>query len=135
MKAIISWLSKGNLSRTVLLQLRYIVTSFLVVLTFFVSTAFDISGNQLQAQAEPITPEATKYKVDNTANQLRNDTENVKRDAQNATKDLASDTKQAAKNVKENTQNTGKNLIENIREKLNLDEPIDPGTKQAFKQI
>lgn len=135
MKAMISRLRKGNLLRIILLQLRYTVASSLVVLTFFVSTSFDISGNQLQAQAEPVTPEATEYKVDTTANQLRNDAENVKQDAKNAATDLASDTKQAAKNAKENTQDIGNNLIENVREKLNLDEPIDPGTKQAFKQI
>jgi len=37
---------------------------FLVVLTFLVSTAFDVHGNQLQAQAELVTPEATSYRAD-----------------------------------------------------------------------
>jgi len=40
------------------MRLRQIVTIFLVVLTFLVSTAL-MYGNQLQAQAELVTPEAT----------------------------------------------------------------------------
>lgn len=124
---VISWLQS--------IRLRQILTVFLVVLTFVVSTAFDKYGNELQAQAEPVTPEATGYQVDRANSQLRSDAENVKENAQNSAKDLARDTKQAAKNAKDSTQDTGKNLFQNIKEKLNLDEPIDPGTKQAFEQL
>lgn len=123
MNRVISWLQS--------IRLRQILTGFLVVLTFFVSTAFDKYGNELQAQAEPVTPEATEYKIDRAGSQLRSDAENVKENAQSAAKD----TKQAAKNAKESTQDAGNNLFQNIREKLNLDEPIDPGTKQAFEQL
>lgn len=123
MNRVISWLQS--------IRLRQILTVFLVVLTFFVSTAFDKYGNELQAQAEPVTPEATDYKIDRAGSQLHSDAEN----AQNAAKDLARDTKQATKNAKDSTQDAGNNLFQNIREKLNLDEPIDPGTKQAFEQL
>lgn len=127
MNRVISWLQS--------IKLRQIVTVFLVILTFFVSTAFDKYGNELQAQAETVTPEATKYQVDRAGSQLRSDAENVKENAQSAAKDLARDTKQATKNAKESTKETGNNLFDTIREKLNLDEPIDPGTKQAAEQL
>jgi len=116
MNRVISWLQS--------IRLRQIITVFLVGLTFFISTAFDKYGNELQAQAEPVTPEATNYKLDKTDTQLRINAENVKEKAQDT-----------AKNAKESTQDAGKNLFQNIREKLNLDEPIDPGTKQVIKQI
>ena len=120
MNRVISWLQS--------IRLRQILTFFLVVLTFVVSTAFDKYGNELQAQAEPVTPEATEYKIDHAGSQLRTD-------AENAAKDLARNTKQSAKDAKDSTQDAGNNLFQNIREKLNLDEPIDPGTKQAFEQL
>ena len=123
MNRVISWLQS--------IKLRQILTVFLVVLTFFVSTAFDKYGNELQAQAEAVTPEATRYQVDRAGSQLRSDAEN----AQDVAKDLARDTKQATKNAKESTKETGNNIFDTIREKLNLDEPIDPGTKQAGEQL
>lgn len=110
------------------IRLRQVVTSFLVVLTFLVGTTFDVHGNQLQAQAEPVTPEAVKYDVDRTSDQLGYET-------QKAAKNLKDDAKQASRNAVDNTQESGKNILDNIREKLNLDEPIDPGTKQAGKQL
>jgi len=96
MNQVISWLQS--------VRLRRVLTAFLVALTFIVGTTFDHYGNELQAQAEPVTPEAVDYKVDRT-------------------------------DTKKNLQDKDKNLLENIREKLNLDEPIDPGTKQTFEQI
>jgi ABC-type transport system involved in cytochrome bd biosynthesis fused ATPase/permease subunit len=124
MNRIISWLQS--------IRLCQLVTVFLVGLTFVISTAFDRYGNELQAQAEPVTPEANKYQVDRTSSQIRLDAGNVKEKAQEQAKDLAEDTKQATKNAKENTQDAGKNLVQNIREKLNLDEPID-APKESLK--
>ena len=116
------------------IRLRQIVTVFLVVLTFLVSTAFDINGHQLQAQAEPVTPEATEYKVNDPAS-LESRAERVKEDAQKSAKLLEKEGIEVKNRAAESTQGTGKNLFDNIREKLNLDEPIDPGTKQAAEQI
>lgn len=135
MKRVISWLQS--------IQLRHIITGFLVVLTFFISTAFDIYGNELQAQAEPVTPEATNYQVD-SADSIAS--HRVKENVQDAAEDLARDTKRASRNAVENTQDAGNNLIEtlkqniesaadNVREKLNLDEPIDPGAKEVLDTI
>lgn len=39
-------------------------------------------------------------------------------------------------NIKNRAAETkGKNLFENVKDKLNLDEPIDPGTKKAGEQL
>lgn len=110
MNRVISWLQS--------IKVRQILTVFLVVLTFFVGTAFDKYGNELQAQAETVTPEATEYHVGPAGAQ-----------------DVVRDAKQATKNAQESTKETGNNLFDTIREKLNLDEPIDPGTKQAAEQL
>lgn len=84
------------------IRLRQIITVFLVGITVFVIQAFG-STNVLQAQAETVTPEASSYQVDRTA-----------------TKAVKSDNGLVEK-IKE--------TAETVREKLNLDEPIDPGTK------
>jgi hypothetical protein len=84
------------------LSLRKILTVFLVGVTFFVIQAFGFS-NASPALAEAVTPEATSYQVD------RVETKNIKKD-----NGLIEKVKEAA---------------DNVREKLNLDEPIDPGTK------
>jgi len=127
MNRVISWPQS--------IRLRQIVTVFLVGLTFVISIAFDQYGNELQAQAEPVTPEANRYQVDRTDSQIRLDAGNVKEKAQDKAKNLVEDTKQTTKNAKENTRDAGKNLVQNIREKLNLDESIDPETKQTFEQL
>lgn len=112
-------------------RMRQILTSFLVVLTFLVSTAFDIHGNQLQAQAEPVTPEAAEYNVDGAETKA----ERIKENAEKSAKLLADEGKQVRNRAAESEQDSGKNIFDTIREKLNLDEPIDPGTKQAAEQL
>lgn len=124
---VISWLQS--------VKLRQILTSFLVVLTFLVSTAFDIHGNQLQAQAEPVTPEATVYEVDGAKSQPETKAERIKEDAEKSEKLLADEGKQVRNRAAESAQDKGKNLFEIVREKLNLDEPIDPGTKEAAEEL
>ena len=84
------------------LSLRKILTVFLVGVTFFVIQAVGFS-NASPALAEAVTPEATSYQVE------RVETKNIKSD-----NGLIEKVKEAA---------------DNVREKLNLDEPIDPGTK------
>ena len=124
---VISWLQS--------VKLRQILTSFLVVLTFLVSTAFDIHGNQLQAQAEPVTPEATAYEVDGAKSKAEIKAERIKEDAEKSAKLLADEGKQVKNRAAESAQDKGKNLFDTIREKLNLDEPIDPGTKEAAEEL
>lgn len=93
--------------------LRVVLTTVLVASTLFLS-AFFSSGNSFQAHAEALTPEASSYQV-------------------------GGDVDDKAQNIGEDAANTTKNKIEgaadNIREKLNLDQPIYPGTKKVIKQV
>lgn len=95
-------------------RLRQIFTVFLIGLTFWSIQAFGYS-NQLQAQAKPLTPEASAYQVDNTntsdTGALRNN-----------------------KQVETGQQNL-KDTADNVREKLNLDQPIYPGTKEVLNDV
>jgi hypothetical protein len=116
-------------------SLRRIITIFLVVLAFFVSTAFDQHGNQLQAQAEPVTPEATGYQVDSDNNQARIKAERIKDNAEKSAKLLEEEGIKVTNRAAESAKDPNKNIIDSVREKLNLDEPIDPGTKQAARQL
>ncbi len=127
MNQVISWLQS--------VRLRQICTVFLVSITFLVSTAFDIHGNQLQAQAEPVTPEATNYKVDKTTNQAEIKAERIKENTEKSAKLLADEGKQVTNRAAESAKDPNKNIFEAVKEKLNLDEPIDPGTKKAVRQL
>lgn len=116
------------------IRLRQTVTVFLVVLSLLVGTV-DIHGHQLQAQAEPVTPEATSYKVEDAKTEAQVKGERIKENAEKSAKLLAEEGKQVKDRAAESAQESGKNLFDNIREKLNLDEPVDPGTKQAVEQV
>ena len=73
-----------------------------------------------QALAEAVTPEASSYQVDKTAQEVRVGAESAKNKAKNA------------------VQNTGeavKKNSEEVKEKLNLDEPVPSDTKKFFRQI
>jgi predicted PurR-regulated permease PerM len=105
------------ISRLQSVLLRVILTSFLVVSAFFLS-AFLGYGNSVQAQADPLTPEATSYQVDQT------DAETFKDQAQDQGNGLI-----------KNTQNKLESAADNIREKLNLDQPIYPGTKEFLNDV
>jgi len=117
------------------IRLRQIVTVFLVVLTFLVSTAFDIHGNYLQAQAESVTPEATDYSTNKSVVSNRTKAERIQEDAEKSARLLKAEGIKVTNRAAESAQDPNKNLFESIKEKLNLDEPIDPGTKQAGNQL
>ena len=123
MKRVTSWLQS--------IKIKRIITVFLVGLTFLVGSAFDIHGNQLQAQAEAVTPEATQYKVEGKSDgEVKVD--RIKDNAEKSAKLLQDE----GLNIKNRAaEGKGKNIFENIKEKLNLDEPIDPGTKKAGEQL
>jgi len=120
------------ISRLQSIKLKQIITVFLVGLTFLISSAFDIHGNQLQAQAEPVTPEATQYKVDGNESEAEIKADRIKDNAEKSAKLL----KDEGINIKNRAAEAkGKNIFESVKEKLNLDEPIDPGTKKAGEQL
>lgn len=123
MKQVITWLQS--------IKIRQIITVFMVVTAILFSTV-DMYGNQLQAQAEPITPEATEYNAHGVKNNAEIKAERIKEDAEKSAK-LLSDEGIQVKNRAAQTE--GKNIFETVKEKLNLDEPIDPGTKMAGEQL
>ena len=89
MNKVISWLRS--------VQLRQIVTVFLIGLTFLFSTAFDINGNSLQARAEAVTPEAKEYKVQDNERELSKRAERIQEDAEKSAKLLQAEGKQVKK--------------------------------------
>jgi len=123
MKQVITWLQS--------IKIRQIVTVFMVVTAILFSTV-DMYGNQLQAQAEPITPEATEYNAHGVKNNAEIKAERIKEDAEKSAKLLADEGIQVKNRA---AQTEGKNIFETVKEKLNLDEPIDPGTKMAGEQL
>lgn len=81
---------------------RRLAIVFLVGLTF---VGLHFGSVASPAQAETVTPEANSYQAQPTKN---------------------------TENLGKKTKNSLKEAAENVREKLNLDEPIDPGTKQVL---
>lgn len=106
--------------------LRRVITVFLVVLAIFVS--IDLTVNQLQAKAEPVTPEAVEY-------QNRTNAEKIQENAEKSANLLKEEGIKVTNRAAESAKDPDKNLLDSIREKLNLDEPIDPGTKKFGEQI
>lgn len=92
-------------SRLVTICLRVGII-FAVGIALIFSSELEFSGNKMQAIATPLTPEAKSYEVARPAPQQTSDTE---KDA--------------------------KGVLENIREKLNLDQPIAPSTKNFIKSV
>lgn len=117
------------------IRLRQIVTVFLVVLAFLVSTAFDIRGNDLQAWAEPVTPEATSYNTTKGEVPNRMKAERIEENAEKSAKLLEKEGIKVTNRAAEAAKDPNKNIFESIKEKLNLDEPIDPGTKEFVEEI
>jgi flagellar motor protein MotB len=128
MTRIISWLQ--NVFVRVFLTLALVVTSMLLSATFS-------NDSSLQAQAEPLTPEATQYEVNSQDSPFReNDQENARFKA-NKTPQSASETTNELGTKLNQSQNTAKQNIESaadtVREKLNLDQPLYPGTKEVLE--
>jgi hypothetical protein len=99
------------------IRLRQLVAGFILGITLLLSSG----GGYAQAQpftAEPMTPEANSYQVDRT------DADHVKNKAQDAGKDVI-----------ENSENKIKSVADNIREKLNLDEPLPRSTKEFLNDV
>ncbi len=105
MKRVFSWLQN--------IVLRQIVIVCLIGFAFFSFQVFNYGNNMLVAQADTVkTPEGIYYKgtPDNNTS-IRNDRQ----------------VNQAQKNLKE--------TAENVREKLNLDEPTPKATKEFFQGV
>lgn len=105
MSRVTSWLRK--------MQLRQLLTAFLVGLTLLTGVAFGTFGYGSQALAESVTPEARSYQVNQGETSSKAGTERTGEGVAGSIKDAAN----------------------NVREKLNLDQPLPHGTKAFFKQI
>ena len=116
------------------IRLRQIVTVFLLILTFLVGTTFDPQGNQLQAQAAQASTEKANYDSDTSDVIIRTRMERVKEDEEKAAKLLEEEGISVTNRAAESAKEPNKNLFESIKEKLNLDEPIDPGTKEFVEE-
>lgn len=88
------------------IRLRQILTAFLLGITLLFSSGLGNFGNMNQALAEAVTPEAKSYQVDKTDSNIGSD-----------------------------TKDGGNGFIENIVEKLNLNEPVPPATKEFFSDV
>ncbi|MBD1921703.1 hypothetical protein H6F77_11430 [Microcoleus sp. FACHB-831] len=87
------------------IRLRQLLTAFLLGITLLFSSGLGNFGNMNQALAEAVTPEAKSYQVDNTDSN-------------------GSDAKDG-----------GNSFIDNIVEKLNLNEPVPPATKEFLSDV
>ncbi|MEG4026885.1 MULTISPECIES: hypothetical protein [unclassified Microcoleus] len=96
---------KNFTSRLVKTCLRLGIIFALGIALIF-SSELELSGNKMQAIATSLTPEAKSYEVARPDRQPTSDTE---KDA------------------------TG--VLDNIREKLNLDQPIAPSTKKFIESV
>ena len=114
-----------------------LITLFLVTLAFLIIPAFSYNPSLL-AQAEPLTPEATQYQVNSKDSPFReNEQEKVNQIFEdNKNPQAASDTtKQIGENLNKAPKAAKRSLgdaAENIKEKLNLDQPLYPGTKEVL---
>lgn len=128
------------------IQLRQVITVLLVGVVFFIGTA---CGTNAQATGATTTPEAGAYQtdlkgIDRKGNNL---SQAIQGDPVFATTQtpiiLALEPQQSARRAQENAASAGKNqfaktkektgnTLDNLREKLNLDEPLYPGTKKAL---
>jgi membrane-bound lytic murein transglycosylase len=116
-------------------QLRsYISAFFLAVVLLFGSLALERST---MAIAAPLTPEAAAYEIDQ-ANSPEEANSRVQQKAQSYKKELREDTaytKQAAKQATTKTKNALERAADNVRDKLNLDEPVPQSTKDFLNDI
>lgn len=116
---------------------RVILTLSLVGIAFLASAALGY-GNSFQAQAGSLTPEATGYELNSNdsalgtetqekANQLFKDNKQPLT-APETTQEIGETISEPAKNAKQAIEG----FADNIREKLNLDQPLYPGTKEVL---
>jgi hypothetical protein len=92
---------------------------------------------QTGAIAAPLTPEAAAYEIDQSDSPQEAHSR-LEDKAKSYKKELREDsayTKQAAKNATDTTKNALERAADNVREKLNLDEPLPQSTKDFLNDI
>jgi predicted PurR-regulated permease PerM len=132
MNRLISWLQS--------VLVRVILTLSMVGVAFLLSATLGY-GNSFQAQAQPLTPEATQYQVNSQESPFRDDEQEKvnqlfednkqPQTAPETTQKIGDNLSTPAKSIKENIESIG----DTVREKLNLDQPIYPGTKEFLNDV
>ena len=109
------------------IQLRQVLSAFLVGMTLFLSAALGQMSYVPSAQAAVTTPEATRYNPDGSST--------------GTASGIQIDAKNSNKNLQENTEDAGgfvgaiKDAAENVTEKLNLNEPLPESTKEFLDSV
>jgi len=139
------WLSKLHFRKTLML--------FLTGIVFFLSTA--CSSDQAVSNTKPTTPEAGAYQTDlkgvdrsnsnklSQGNQQRvfalaglgDDSEKLPRNRDQAAERAIENAARAGDNQFAKSNKPTGNVLDNVREKLNLDEPIYPATKEVLNDV
>jgi hypothetical protein len=119
---------------------RGIVSLSIVGMEFLFNVALGFD-NSLQAEAEPYTPEATQYQVNSNESPFReNDQEKVNeifednknpQTAPETTQKIGESINKPARETKQKAEG----ILDTIKEKLNLDQPIYPGTKEFVNDV
>lgn len=130
MNRVISWLQNVLVSVT--------ITSSLLTIAFFFNPALGYGNSFQAALAAPLTPEATTYQVNDHDSPFRdNDQEKVNslfeeykkpQPAPETAKEIGDNLSKPAKETKEKAEG----VLDTIKEKLNLDQPLYPGTKEVL---
>ncbi len=110
MTELIAWTEK--VCRTVAVAVMSIALAMGLAIGYFAPAA----------SAKPATPEAAEYEVEGAdySVQIRNDRSNAPVGSPDLTRDIQNGLKEAA---------------ENVRNKLNLDQPLYPGTKEVIDDV
>ncbi|HEY9665856.1 MAG TPA: hypothetical protein V6C91_03580 [Coleofasciculaceae cyanobacterium] len=128
MNRVISWLQNT--------LVRVILTLTLVGVTVLLSAVID-TANSLQAQAEPLTPEATMHQVNSQDSPFRkNDQEKVNelfkenknpQTASETTREIGETLTKSQKNIKKNVEKARDTVKENLHldQQPPLDERVD----------
>ena len=117
-------------------QLRRYFGTFLIAVVLLLGSVL-VSDFQMAAIAAPLTPEAAAYEIDQ-ADSPQEAQARVQQKAQSYKKELREDsayTKQAAEKATAETKNALERAADNVREKLNLDEPLPQSTKDFLDDI
>jgi hypothetical protein len=151
---------KRFMSNIPALQLRQTIATALLGIIFLASTVF--CSYVPAAIAKPLTPEAKSYQVDAAQKDAQTEsgyfqlgsTESARADdkvqqsgsarpdgkaaianQRNTTNPQGQRSNDLAGNAKDNLQDNTKSAADNVREKLNLDQPLYPGTKDFANTV
>lgn len=141
-------------------QLRQILAPLIAGVFLFVGIILFSNPHRVEAMAKPLTPEAAEYEIEKPGSPLdkadriversRNYTQNeLPRDTaytQQAIKNRAEEARKKAQELGDRTRKTGKKALnqgenkfqdafENVKEKLNLDEPIPESTREFLRDV